>query len=81
MKYEQKSFSSGANSKLYRENWDRVFNKGLVEMEIEIDDETEAFINKYATDHSLSFNDAILGILESQIGRWEKETVLEAKVD
>lgn len=73
MRYlDKEPFSSAPNSKEYRKNWDRVFGK-KVDMEIDIDDDVEKFINEYAAENNLSFNDAVIEILEKQLGLMEEK--------
>ena len=70
MKYLDKKFSSKASTKQYRENWDNTF---LVEEEIELSEDVIEFINKYAKDNNISFNDAFNEMLKSGLELMEKE--------
>lgn len=82
MKYLEKSFNSGANSKLYRENFDSVFGeskdkKGYVDIELDLDEDMIVFLEKYAKDNNITFNDACIEILKSQLDYWDDEKNLK----
>jgi hypothetical protein len=77
MKYLEKSFSSGVNSKLYRENWECIFGdkkkQKFVDIEIDMSADTETAIIHYAERYNITFNDAVVKLLKSQMEIWEGE--------
>jgi hypothetical protein len=68
MRYLEKTFSSGPNSKAYRDNYTAVFGETV---EIEISDENFAFVKELAEEWNLSINDTIVRILREEIEREE----------
>ncbi len=79
----RKIITSGANSKLYRENFERVFGnekkEDLTEVELDLDKDVVVFLEKYAKDNQISFNDACIEMIKSQLDKWDEEIVGELK--
>lgn len=73
MKYLEKTFSSGYNSKLYRNNFDSIFG---IKVELELSEETIRIIEKYANKHLMSFDEAVNDILRQEIEKLECEKSL-----
>jgi hypothetical protein len=71
MKYLQKSFSSGANTNLYRKNYNKVFPK--VTIEIELPDEYIMEIEKFAKENNLSFDETINMMIDEGIDLLEEK--------
>lgn len=75
MKYLEKSFSVVYGSENYRNNFDKVFNvqNNTTEVEVDLSEEVIEYIEKYAKDHSLTFNDAACVLLEEGLKLMEKD--------